>query len=281
MNNKYWITGNLKTFKVKKNSVATESVDESDDIPEVYRTLLEEHGILSPRSKPQSLKHEIKKCCTNMELYENSEALMTCWNCAKVNSSAVPNYAHTFGFSLSNEEDIPHWSNSRRKNFGVQMPSKKRYYSSKIHFTTHLKRYLNHTTPTDISKEIMEDIKKTVAIDDFDAYAHVREYLWRHKLGKYYKDIFSIIYTCGGKVPTLSPQQHQQLDRLINALQHFFYTTRQKWGKKSMPCVSLMLEYLLRQCGHELHYRLHVLKDQNLLSHANEFYLAFLDANGE
>lgn len=253
-------------------------VDEYADIPDKYRDLLAEHGIVPHQSASTSLRHEIRPCCTNMELFENKEALMTCWNCAKVNYSAVPHFM--FVFPSNDDCDMSRWNNGKHKNVGVQMPPKKRYYSSKIHFSTHLKRYLNHNIPVDIDAAILEDIRQSIDIHDFEAYAHVRKYLWNRKLGRYYKDIFSIIYACGGKIPVLSPQQHQHLDRLIISLQNFFYDNKKRWGKKSMPCVSLMLEYLLRQCGHELHYRLHMLKDQSLLDAANDFYTCYMNEVG-
>lgn len=244
MNGKYWITGSLKPWKPLKY--------QAEELP------------------AQDLSFKPDVCC-NGDTEVNSDAFTVCMDCGKV----IPNAIKQFVFYMSGDagEGCSYFTRNPKNNTGVQLPTKKRFYQSKIHFMTHLKRYLGLVTSySDVDEKLIEQIKKEIDVMDKMAYFNVREILKRRKLGKHYKDIFFIIYECGGVRPQLSGEQMRLLERHIGSIQTYFYANRDRWGKKSMPCVPWILEKLMRRCGHEPYYCLHSLKAAALQKEAETFF---------
>jgi hypothetical protein len=277
MDGKYWITGNLKTWNPisnKNNSPQKREIDTY--IEPQFQQLLQEAGLLDiPEPTLQACKFIPKQCCSG-EIFINDQAFTVCWSCGKVIADAVKQFIF---YAPTMDTDCTYYNGGgrHRHNTGVQLPAKKRYYQSKIHFTTHLKRYLNQSTsPDDVPGELVDNVKAIVDVNDRNAYSDVRECLKRWKLGRHYKDIFHIIYRAGGKQPELQADQLQRLDRSINSIQTYFYTKRTNLGKKSMPCVPWLLEQLLIQCGHQPYYYLHTLKAAALQVEAEKFYESYI-----
>jgi hypothetical protein len=247
MNGKYWITGSLKPWK-----------------PPTRKVEVQQDASFSPQI-----------CCKG-DTFVNSDAFTVCMDCGRVIPDAIKQFMFYMGGDAS--EGCSYYSRNPKNNTGVQMPTKRRFYQSKIHFMTHLKRYLGLVTAHDgVSQEIIDEVTNTIDVKDKLAYFEVRDFLKRKKLGCHYKDIFSIIYRCGGVMPNLDGEQMRTLERHINSIQSFFYANRQRWGKKSMPCVPWILERLLIRCGHEPHYCLHMLKAASLQKEAENFFQAYIE----
>lgn len=163
-----------------------------------------------------------------------------CWDCGKVSRDA-PQQLIYYHYDLD-DASASYFNGNRRINSGVQMPTKRRYYQSRIHFSTHLKNYLGLGVSSDaIDSKLINDIAKEVDLTDKNAYFEVREYLKKRKLSKHYKNIFHIIYTVCDNKPCLNPAQMQKLEKYIMAMQTYFYSIRDTIGRRSMPCIPWLL----------------------------------------
>lgn len=247
MNGEYWVTGTLRPWRPNA-------------------------GQLNDRG--QYIGFEPKRCC-NGDTCVNSEAYTVCMDCGK----CLPDAPKQFVFYMNNydagQEGCSFFKRDSKRNSGVQLPAKRRYYQSKIHFMTHLKRYLDLVTSGDpVPAGLIRELD--VDVNDEMAYFHVRDLLKKRKLGKHYKDIFTIIYQRGGVRPDLSGAQLEMVERHIKSIQTFFYANRHRWRKKSMPCVPWLLERLLIACGHKPYYCLHMLKSEPLQKEAENFYDAYV-----
>lgn len=168
-------------------------------------------------------------------------------------------------------------------------PQKKRHYHSGIHFQTHLKRYMG-ASPGEIPDKLYEQLGD-IDLKDRNAYFEVRRRLKSLKLSKYYKHIFRIIYDLGGRKPELSGDQLQRLNIHFNMMQSYFYensgcfmghnsfgdivkyrASQGKFSRKSMPSISMLLDFLLKGVGHTPFYSLPYLKDKQLRHRVYEFY---------
>jgi hypothetical protein len=126
---------------------------------------------------------------------------------------------------------------------------------------------------------------------DRDAYYLVRDRLKRCKMSKYYKHIFRLIHEMGGRRPELTGHQLQLINMHFNIMQSYFYEnsgcfmghnsfgnivkyreSEGKFQRKSMPSISMLLDFLLKGVGHVPYYRLPYLKDKQLRERVYEFY---------
>lgn len=172
-------------------------------------------------------------------------------------------------------------------------PQKRRHYRSRIHFCTHLRRYMGDTSG-DIPERCYKLVREKIDVKDRNAYEDARKLFKEHKLGAYYRHIFRILYDLGGIRPELSNECIQKVKADFNALEIYFYDhsdgecyfnnhgalikRRKSLGKfcrKSMPSLAMLLVILLEKNGHEIYYRMAYLKDVKLKEKVLEFYDEF------
>lgn len=172
-------------------------------------------------------------------------------------------------------------------------PQKRRHYRSRIHFYTHLRRYMGDTTGT-IPEKCYRVVRENVDVEDSEAYEETRRLFKKEGLGMYYKHIFRILYECGGRQPHLSSQVIEKVKEDFNALERYFYEhsdgecffnnhgalikrrkTLGRFSRKSMPSLAMLLVILLEKNGHNVYYRIAYLKDDRLRRKVLDFYDAF------
>lgn len=212
------------------------------------------------------------ECCGPVEA-DSKEGLFVCSKCGRVVDGRM---FEGCGY-LNNQfvKDIP--------------VTKKRCYHSGIHFDTHLKRYMGES-PGDVPQTLLKELSH-IDVSDRDAYFVVRNHLKSRKLSKYYKHIFRIIYELGGQRPKLEGWQKDKLVSDYKVLQTYFYENSDcfmglnvygcvrkyrrslgKFKRKSMPSLSMLLDFLLKGVGHVPYYRLPYLKDEDLRHRVYEFF---------
>lgn len=172
-------------------------------------------------------------------------------------------------------------------------PQKRRHYRSRIHFYTHLRRYMGDTTG-EIPERCYSVVRELVDVGSSEAYEETRRLYKKEGLGQYYKHIFRVLYECGGHRPELSSEVIQKVKEDFNALERYFYEhsdgdcffnnhgaliKRRKslgtFSRKSMPSLAMLLVILLEKNGHEIFYRISYLKDDRLRQKVLDFYDAF------
>lgn len=223
-------------------------------------------------SRRMSTLSQEDKCCGDI-IVDSKEGMFLCSKCGKV----LDTYMYE-GCGFLNNQFVKDMA-----------PQKKRHYHSGIHFQTHLKRYLGQT-PGKIPESLIKSLNH-VDVFDRNAYFTVREYLKKRKLSKYYKHIFRIIYELGGIKPELTGAQIDEISLHYKVMQTYFYDNsgcfmgqnsygylvkyRKSLGKfdrKSMPSLSMLLDFMLKGVGHEPYYHLPYLKDKELRDRVHEFY---------
>lgn len=172
-------------------------------------------------------------------------------------------------------------------------PQKRRHYRSRIHFYTHLRRYMGDTTGK-IPERCYELVREKVDVNDRDAYEQARKLFKKEGLGGYYKHVFRVLYECGGRKPQLSSATIQKVKQDFNALEEYFYEHSDgicffnnhgalvkerkslgRFSRKSMPSLAMLLVILLEKNGHDIYYRMAYLKDDKLRQKVLDFYDAF------
>lgn len=169
-------------------------------------------------------------------------------------------------------------------------PRKRRHYHPYIHFNTHLKRYLGDVD-LQIEDKYLNEMKSCINVRSPNAYEDVRKYLKKQKLSDNYKAIYRIIYDLGGNKPVLTSVQYEGIKNDFMNLQTFFLNNSGKYcaissggmvvkqreslgkfNRKSIPCLSMLLDILLRKNGHVPFYNIPQLKDADLRQRVLDFY---------
>ena len=255
---RYWKSAPLKT-SLETPLVRKRATTEVSEVPEEYYELLRGMGIETPPPPVVELALTLRTCCA--ETYYSSSGDTVCYGCCKVLEQS-PNTV--FYYSATPED-------GRAKNSGVQNAPKKRPYESRIHFRTQLRRYMCQIgTGDSVPQNVIDEVKKFFDCNDRYSYFTIREWLRANKISKYYPFIFKIIWKCGGKRHTYVDLG--LLERKIRSIQSYFYAQRLKFKRKSMPCVSLMLELILKDMGSEPFYHFYKLKASKLHIRVLDFY---------
>jgi hypothetical protein len=214
-----------------------------------------------------------KTCCSDIRINEKDGELV-CDGCGRV----VQNYLI---------EGMGDTSSAYIKDFN---PRKRRHYHPYIHFHTHLKRYMGDVD-LKIEDNHLENIRNQIDVHDRHAYTLIRKYLKKNKLSDCYRAIYRIIYQLGGSKPVLSSKQYENIKQDFINLEMYFldhsgkycslsssgivFKERESMGKfnrKSIPCLSMLLDILLRKNGHEPYYHIPHLKDLDLRKRVLDFY---------
>lgn len=172
-------------------------------------------------------------------------------------------------------------------------PQKRRHYRSRIHFYTHLRRYMGDTRGT-VPEKCVAMVRDHIDVNSPEAYEDTRKLFKKNKLGANYRHIFRILYMLGGRKPVLSSETIQQVRQDFVALENYFYDNSEgeayfnkfgalvkrrkslgKFCRKSMPSLTMLLVILLDKNGHEIFYRIEYLKDDYLRQKVFDFYECF------
>lgn len=172
-------------------------------------------------------------------------------------------------------------------------PQKGRHYRSRIHFYTHLRRYLGDTRGA-VPEECVRMVRENIDVNSREAYEDTRKLFKKNKQGSNYRHIFRILYMLGGKKPELCSETIQKVRQDFVALENYFYDNsdgdayfnkygalvkrRKSLGKfcrKSMPSLTMLLVILLNKNGHDIFYRIEYLKDEYLRKKVFDFYDSF------
>ena len=254
---------------------------DTDDMNPVYEELLREIGIyidpsvhtcnmqvIGPRLmrcnlclKECDLRIENDRCCGDEMEY--SHGYLCCYTCAR----AIRHQKYEWYPTPNN--------GGKRVNEGYSFV-KKRPYKKQQYFMNHFKRYYGTEEPVP-DDEWVTELCSSIDMNHRDAYFHVREFLRKRKLSRYYKSIFSMIYQFGGVRPRLTSEQFTRVPVEINSICHYFWDTREDRRGSSMKCVPMLLEKILLQVGHVPYYRLHELKDEELREQVDEFYASYIN----
>jgi hypothetical protein len=243
-------------------------------IPQKYLDLLVECGVLPQPEvvvvqEPQQtfLFNEPKRCCD--EIVEDTiNGCLVCCSCGLVVEQKMFIYHQPY-------QQRSNFVNQYQKPLGCDGHvsfTRKRYYQPLTHFKEHLRRYMGARF-TVISDNILEKVKKEVAnINDSNAHDLVKAVLKRHGHTKLYKEIFTIIYLCGGQAPHLHSNIYNACIEDFKKLMYHFMKSRKDWKRHSMPSMYMLLDMLLRANGHEPHFKFPHLKNLRLRQQVLDIY---------
>ncbi len=223
-----------------------------------------------PEPTPSTRESSLDRvpACSCRELYRARRTTeITCWDCGKVqpNSSALQHYNINYTCDGNNRG----WINP-----GVEF-EKAKFYSCDKHFYTHRERYFGEVAPLKrdaLNSPWFKELREEIDLKDRDAYERVRDFLGKRKLNQYYSKIYWILYHLGGQRPYLTGEKYGELDIEIKAIQDYFYSNRDEFGRHNMPAVPYMLECILKQLGCHMYYHMPGIKDAKRQEFAQTFY---------
>jgi hypothetical protein len=244
-------------------------------IPQKYLELLVECGVVPPSELPSVpvepqktfLYNEPKRCCDDI-VEDTLNGCMVCCGC---------------GLVVERKMFIYHQPYQQRSNFSNQFQkplgsdghvyfTRKRYYQPLTHFKEHLRRYMGARF-TIIPDSILDKVREEVAnVNDTNAHDLVKAVLKRNGHTRFYKEIFTIIYLCGGEAPNLSIAVYNTCIEDFKKLMYHFMKSRQEWQRHSMPSMYMLLDMLLRNNGHTPHFNFPHLKNMRLRQQVMDIY---------
>lgn len=236
----------------------------------MYRQLLYEHGIdvtPPPPSKAATTIMSPRMCC-NQEVTDERAGHMICWRCGKVNDHYV----------YRNDHWMTHPdSQGRRPNCGVTF-RKKRPYVTRIHFWTHFKKYIGaQSMPIGgFPEDLLADLRQRFNVAERNVYSKIKEYLKKRRMNHMYKYIWKLIYVLGGRQPQLESETYAKIRQEFVNIQHYFYSVYDRSRRHNIKSVSMLLELLLKQVGHDPYYHFPQLKNTLLRQEAFDFYDDYL-----
>lgn len=147
---------------------------------------------------------------------------------------------------------------------------RKRFYKPLTHFRQHLRSYL-YARNVDLPAAMMAHLRRTVDVDDRDAYALVKRELKALGMQRYYKDVFTIIYALGGRKPQVSPEQ---VESMCNYFKRWYYNFNllNRFGKHNTPSIHMLMDIILREFAHEPYYYIPSLKSERLRARVLRIY---------
>lgn len=241
---------------------------------DIYADLLSSVGITMPlEEKPQQpISLPFSETCPECQApFEEWGPIgdYGCWDCGIL--SKHPQYATT---EMEYQQERTSYGKIIPKGLKSQITyTKRRGYNPLTHFKEHLRRYMGYRFSLDPEtkswKEFPADLKKlmteSIQLNAPDAYFQARKVLKKYPKGaKYYKDVFQLIYECGGQRPEISQQLFDKCVRHFMNFQYKFLRLREEYNRHNLPCYYMILELILKQQGHQPHYEFPHLKDELL-----------------
>jgi hypothetical protein len=215
-----------------------------------------------------SLRIDPPNCC-NKKLELDTSGVRVCFECGKVEHNVWRSYA----------TPLSDYTGSGKR---CSLSQAKRLSKPLHNFRRVLRQFFGNLADRDMAPTwLMNKFKRLKWIDlkDRDIYAKIREWMRsKPSLRKYYKNIFELIYSCGGQQPYDASRCIPRLEAEYSAMcYHFDQTICDKQGRTSMFNVWMVLQHLLKRFRCESYYTLPVVKDKK----ANARITAFIDSYSE
>jgi hypothetical protein len=237
-------------------------------VPRVYLEMLKDIGVdVSNELKQQpsveidqqrQRKKRVRICCAEPYIVLNQPlGQYWCENCGLIHDNQV--YISELFVVCGKSIPIP----------GKQCSTtitRKRWYQPLTHFKEHLRRYMG-ARYRNLPDDMINKLKQHLTEEDFkqpDAYKTVQKVLKTTGYNKFYKEIFTIIYHCGGINPKLDHRIYDDCIRDFKYICTEFMQNRTIFGRHSMPSLYMMMDILLRRNNHIPHYNIPQLKDVTL-----------------
>lgn len=141
------------------------------------------------------------------------------------------------------------------------------------HFKEHLRRYMGARFG-EPPKGLVEKLGEMVNVNDPKCYRHVQKALKQLGHKNLYKEIFTLIYSLGGKRPYIDNHIFDNCVTDFMWLQAQFAQLRKNEAtkRKNMPSMYVLMDILLKRNGHQPFYQLPYLKDEILQSKVIELF---------
>jgi hypothetical protein len=138
-----------------------------------------------------------------------------------------------------------------------------RFYKPLSHFREHLRRYMG-ANRVQLNDEQLNYLKQNLDETNPKAYMILKELLKNLNLPRQYRNIWSILYQLGGKLPELSNHQFHACLNIFKKFLIIFDKHKHLWNRKSIPSHYMLLNEFLVLVEHEKYYEFPVLKNEGL-----------------
>lgn len=207
-------------------------------------------GVVTANMDEDRYDEKLDMCCDQPLVYSNG--YYVCFEC-----SLAKDYNH-FVLEYDDLNDTIDEYTGKREGKGYTI-SKKRYYQKSYHFNNTFKNYVNPSL-NQTSEKVLKKLAEQVDMQDRMAYLEIRECLRKWKLGRLYKEIFGIIYRCGGVKPTI--KNYDKIFQEIKNIENYMRDiSRRENRKKSMPSTQMLLYKVLQMHDCEPYYYFFTIKD--------------------
>jgi hypothetical protein len=147
---------------------------------------------------------------------------------------------------------------------------RRRFYKPLTHFRQHLRAYL-YAGSCNLDAKVVEHMRKNVDVEDRNAYQLVKQELKKLGLQKHYRDVFSIIYSIGGRKPDVTAAQAESMCYYFKRW-CYHYNQQDRFGKHNTPSIYMLLDIILKEYGHEPYYYIPTLKSDKLRERVLDIY---------
>lgn len=203
------------------------------------------------------IKEPAMKCCLDENgsfSFVTYDGFPTCTLCGKVQTS----FQHLDDSAITK----PSFGELLGLNNGYVFVSP-RFYKPISHFREHLRRYMGANN-VNLTKNQLDLLKSELDETDPKAYMILKDLLKKNNLPRQYKNIWSILYQLGGKIPDLTNNQFHGCLNLFKKFLIIFDKHKQLWKRKSIPSHYMLLNEFLVLVNHEKYYEFPVLKNEHL-----------------
>jgi hypothetical protein len=191
----------------------------------------------------------ISNQCCPVPGYETSLVLrdghFTCDICGKVKEKYLDDQYHQEGMYTATTGFNPGFS------YGIF-----RYYKPLNHFREHLRRFLG-SRPTQMDLSLLH-----IDIHNPKAFFLIKKQLKQLKMRKEYKNIWSILYKLGGKIPSMD---NELFHKVIHYFGRFIVKYPEVKGvRKSVPSHDMLLSAIFEKLGFKPYYLLPIVQSRKI-----------------
>lgn len=193
-----------------------------------------------------------KNCNKAMDCFQSWH--FTCDTCGLVGrdiyETPETDYKYVFGCDSDGKRNVPR----------ANMPGKRRLTHPVSNFRDVFLQFCGQSNGR-VPRALLDKVRESIDCRSVDAYYQVRQLMkenrsWR----RYYKDIFKVIYACGGVFPTEATRHWARIRVEYDSLCDYFQRTQTI--RSSMFHTWSMLEFILKHLQCESYYRLPEVNDQ-------------------
>ena len=138
-----------------------------------------------------------------------------------------------------------------------------RFYKPISHFREHLRRYMG-ANQVQLNEDQWTYLKDHLDETNIYAYMILKNLLKKLNLPRQYRNIWSILYKLGGKIPELSNEQFHMCLNIFKKFLVVYDQEKEKWNRKSIPSHYMLLNEFLQLVQHEKYYAFPELKNEVL-----------------